>query len=358
MQQLINELYEVIRDYRIDENDPTVIITPARITRWINQFEQKDRAFILSEIKGVFQKLYCSKQRAQNFLIKIIGRLQKHYNYPDISDFLMETVFLYLQENENKSQYVLLGMLREILQDEFDFDMDDCGTRTVKNYIYLDDILCTGNTLFFDIKDWVEETNEAGETYLSQLEEGTIRLRFLYIFVHSANYRKKLSQFDIQITDNFENYCTLARLRLVESGIDTKLEILLPTDVDQPDIVHEYREKIELQVREVCQQKNYKIPKAEFYRPHNQPHEEEFFTSLENRKKLEDIFLRKGIEILNAANVNIPNMRALGYSLPTHKNFGFGTLCVTWRNVPNNCPIVFWYAGGGFFPLFEKNHTN
>jgi hypothetical protein len=46
-------------------------------------------------------------------------------------------------------------------------------------------------------------------------------------------------------------------------------------------------------------------------------------------------------------------MRALGYSLPSLKDFGFGALCFTWRNVPNNAPLVFWYSGGGFTPLFK-----
>lgn len=28
-------------------------------------------------------------------------------------------------------------------------------------------------------------------------------------------------------------------------------------------------------------------------------------------------------------------------------------LCFTWRNVPNNTPLVFWNPGGGFHPLFK-----
>ena len=68
---------------------------------------------------------------------------------------------------------------------------------------------------------------------------------------------------------------------------------------------------------------------------------------------MENAFLLKGIQILDNANSQIPNIRALGYSLPSSKNFGFGALCFTWRNVPNNAPLVFWYSGGGFTPLFK-----
>ena len=35
------------------------------------------------------------------------------------------------------------------------------------------------------------------------------------------------------------------------------------------------------------------------------------------------------------------------------KNFGFGALCFTWRNIPNNTPLVLWYSYGGFTPLFK-----
>ena len=96
----------------------------------------------------------------------------------------------------------------------------------------------------------------------------------------------------------------------------------------------------------------------EFYRPANTPDNEEFFTSPENRKVIENVFLHKGIQILDNANSQIPNIRTLGYSLPSLKDFGFGALCFTWRNVPNNAPLVFWYSGGGFTPLFNVVRRN
>jgi hypothetical protein len=48
----------------------------------------------------------------------------------------------------------------------------------------------------------------------------------------------------------------------------------------------------------------------------------------------------------------------LGFSLPAYKDFGFGTLCFTWRNIANNTPLVFWYKNKDFMPLFEKNQTS
>ena len=122
-------------------------------------------------------------------------------------------------------------------------------------------------------------------------------------------------------------------------------------------IVIKYKEKIVEQVNEHTKKNNY-TTKDEFYRKKGMPVKEILFTSTENRIRFENIILAKGIEILCKAKTNKINIRALGFALPSQKNFGFGTLCFTWRNIPNNTPLVFWYLGGGFFPLFVKKKTH
>ncbi len=357
MEQLINDIYEIVKDYRADENLPNVKMTEQRVRRWIEQFDEADRIFILTELKNILQKRYCSKQFIKDFLKEAIDVLHKHYSYTTASDFLSETIFLDLQR-PNKSQPTLLKLMKEVLQEQFQFDMDNCGIRQKKNYIYLDDVLCTGNTLFQDIRTWVNTNDSDGQTYLSKLQAGNTRLIFLYLFIHETNYHKKRAQFRYQVAQNFDNCYILFRKFEIENGVGTKLEVVMPTNENQPDIVTQYQQRIEEKVNAYCDGKNINHPNPEFYRPSNQPTTEQFFTSPINRKRFEDILLQRGISILNAATVNLPNLRALGYSLPSLKNFGFGTLCITWRNVPNNCPIVFWYSGGGFFPLFVKHQTN
>lgn len=356
MEQLITEICEIIRDYRSDEEFTHVQMTTNRIRNWINQFDEADRVFILTELKTILKKRYCSKQDVRAFLKEAVEVLKQHYNYATVFDFLSETVFLDLQR-PNKSQPTLLKLMKEVLRDEFQFDMTTCGTRQKRNYIYLDDVLCTGNTLYQDIKTWVNSKENDQQTYLQKLQEQNIRLIFLYLFVHETNFYKKKAQFRHQVSQDFENLFVLFRKFEIPNGIGTNLEILMPTTENQPELVTQYQQQIEERVNGYCIEKNIRPPNAEFYRPANQPVVEQFFSSAANRKKFEDILLKRGVEILNAANSNIPNLRALGYSLPSLKNFGFGTLCITWRNVPNNCPITFWYTGGGNFPLFVKHQT-
>jgi len=356
MEQLIQEIYELIRVYRSDEGLPNVQMTANRIRTWIGQFDEADKVFILTEMKSILEKRYCSKQKVRDFLKEAVDVLTPHYKYASPSDFLLETVFLDLQR-PNKSQPTLLKLMKEVLQEQFQFNMDNCGTRLKKNYIYLDDVLCTGNTLFQDIRTWVNTNDSDGQSYLLKLQSGNTRLIFLYLFIHETNYHKKRAQFRYQIAQNFDTCYILFRKFEIENGVTTKLEVIMPTNENQPEIVTAYQQRIEEKVNAYCDEKKIKQPNPEFFRQPNQPTTEQFFTSSANRKKFENILLHRGIRILNSATTNIPNLRALGYSLPTHKNFGFGTLCITWRNVPNNCPIVFWYSGGGFTPLFVKHQT-
>jgi len=251
MKELINAVYELIKDYRADEDDPTVIITRRRIQHWIDQFTEGDREFILTEMKNIFEKRYCTKEDAKSFLIEKVGYLQKYYAYPTVPDFLLETTFLNLQRR-NKSQPTLLRLLKEVLQENYKFDMKNCGTRLKKNYVYLDDILCTGNTLYQNISTWVKGMDDQEQTYLSQLRAGNIRLIFLYIFVHEMNYQKKVWQFRSNISENFGNYYRMVKWIDIENGLGSKLEIIMPSDINQPDTVHEYQQRIEAQVAKDC----------------------------------------------------------------------------------------------------------
>ena len=142
-----------------------------------------------------------------------------------------------------------------------------------------------------------------------------------------------------------------------DGNLSSSLDFIFPVESTEEEIVG-YKGKIISQVNTYTQQHNYRDSPEDFFRTKGRPLTEKLFTSAENRNRFESIMLKKGIYILNYSNVRINNIRALGFSLPSQKNFGFGTLCFTWRNIANNTPLVFWYATVGFYPLFVKNQTN
>lgn len=359
MEQLIDEVFDQLKDYRADELLPNVKMTKIRIKRWIEQFAEDDREFILTELKHIFSTRYCSKVSVKAFLKAVVDKLTKDLGYKSAPDFLRMTVFLDLQP-KRKSQKVLLKLLAELLTENYDFNISDCGTTQKKHFVYIDDILCTGNTLIQDIKDWSGGIYHDKKTNLDAINDKSADLIFAYIFIHAKNYQKKKAEMKFKIGKEISaNHKMYRRMEIEnnEGDISSSLDFTFPLESEEQEII-DYKETIVSQVDEYTEEKKYPKSHEDFYRAEGTPKKEKLFTSPENRNRFEEIMLKKGIQILNNANVNVTNIRALGFSLKSHKNFGFGTLCFTWRNIANNTPLVFWYAGGGFYPLFVKNQTN
>lgn len=113
MEQLIDEVFDQLKDYRADELLPNVKMTKNRIKQWVEQFDEGDRVFILTELKHIFSKRYCSKVSVRAFLKAVVDKLTKDLGYKSVADFLRMTVFLDLQPN-GKSQKVMLSTFRNI----------------------------------------------------------------------------------------------------------------------------------------------------------------------------------------------------------------------------------------------------
>lgn len=358
MEQLIDEIFEQLKDYRADELLPNVKMTKNRIKRWVGQFDENDRAFILTELKHIFSKRYCSKVGVKTFLKVVVDKLTKDLKYKSAKDFLRMTVFMDLQPN-GKSQKVMLKLLSELLTENYQFNIQDCGSIQKKHFVYIDDILCTGNTLIQDIKEWSGKEYATDKTNLQAIKDKSAELIFAYVFIHAKNYQKKKAEMRHKIDDVISANHKMYRLMEIENNegsVTSSLDFIFPLETESQEIT-DYKEKIITQVDEHTQRYNSNSPE-EFFRTAGRPKTEKLFTSAENRNRFETIMLKKGIYILNHTNARIKGMRALGFSLPSQKSFGFGALCFTWRNIANNTPLVFWYAGGGFYPLFVKNQTN
>ena len=350
---LIHDIYKLIKDYRLEFSDGSRI-SRSRIKNWIDQFDKELRIPILTELKNVFEKRYCSKKDVRQFIEAIIQKLTQDFKFSSPAEFLKNSDFLNLQP-EGKSQRIMLSLFDELIQEQYGLSLSDCGTISKKYSIYIDDILCTGLTLISDIKEWAEQKFSANKTNGQAVADNSTTLVFAYVFIHEKNYKKKVAEMRHKISNDVSSKHKMYRLIEIENGVthSSKIDLIFPLEEGHTDRVKEYQAEITNRVDQRANEKGWKTGPNEFYRPVNLPTNEDFFTSVQNRKIVENAFLQKGIQILDNANSQIPNMRALGYSLPSLKDFGFGALCFTWRNVPNNAPLVFWYSGGGFTPLFK-----
>jgi hypothetical protein len=334
IEKIAQEIITIIGDYR---NDDGIQMTTQNIIDWARQFGVQEQLFILEELKEIFKKRYISKTTAKQFLTSAIQKLASDYRYISPQSFLANSIFLDLQK-EGKSQKDMLKMLDTIIKAQYNMSLSDCGSVSSNNYIYLDDIMCTGNTVFQNLKDWLTEN---GNSNLSKIMVKNSNVICLYIFTHYLNTNKlrwrfyySLPQFNLQIH-------SLVKVDNDYRQPGSKLDVIFPIQDKQPKIVHDYFESLETNVQGV-------------FRNKNEPILETFFSSPENRIRFENILLVNGLKILNSVSVQKKNIRPLGFTLPSHKTFGFGTLCFTWRNIPNNTPLVFWYSSPIWQPLFEK----
>lgn len=114
LERLAEDIVAVTSDYHNNYNSGFEMTT-THVMAWVNQFEEADREFILSELKHILnQGVYISKAKAKELLWDFINKATSYFGYETIDLFLGETHFISTQA-EHKSQTILLGILNELL---------------------------------------------------------------------------------------------------------------------------------------------------------------------------------------------------------------------------------------------------
>ncbi|MBL7845806.1 MAG: hypothetical protein JNK44_18230 [Cyclobacteriaceae bacterium] len=342
MKQLADDILAIIGDY---QNDFGVQLTSQCIIDWANQFEAEDREFILSEFLHLLnQDIYVSKERAKDLIHKSLLGISSKLNYPNVPDFLRETVFLNLQPAP-KSQGEILALLDESLQSHYGMHLTDCGSIVQRNFVYYDDLLATGGTISRITGNWLAANHTTGVPNFTLVNNGAIRFIVCIFGCHTWGldtcrwlWKYKLGNDEIMKNVKvFYHY-------LIENQVGVpseKLNLVYPASEQQADSVKEYLAGLEANKHE-----------TKAYRRRTQPQNETFFSNGDNRFRFENILLNKGIEILNQVEQKNKAQRPVGATFPSYKTFGTGTLFFTWRNISNTCPLVFWWQGHGWHGLF------
>lgn len=156
MNESVDKIYNIIKDYR---NDEGVFITPADIAAWADQFGP-DADFVLDEFAHLLPKIYCSKQDAVKIIRDFMNGQYKDYGFGSIEEYLQKTSFLQLQP-QGKSQQVLLGMIDDMVVAKTGRHLADYNDYEKTLFVYLDDVLATGGTIRRDIANWLGTDNHA-----------------------------------------------------------------------------------------------------------------------------------------------------------------------------------------------------
>ena len=126
-------------------------------------------------------------------------------------------------------------------------------------------------------------------------------------------------------------------IQLEDQKINTNSsDVLRPVTIPDDDAVNEY-------------------VKAMTHKPHlrtaGQVGGVGIFSSDAGRQLLEQEFLKAGVQIRKLCPQLNKYQRPLGNSVL--ETLGFGSLIVTFRNCPNNAPLVLW-VGEPWYPLFPR----
>lgn len=338
MEEKAQVIYEIIKEYR---NEDGIYIRLQDIIDWGNQFGD-DAEFVLTELLHLLKQIYLSKKDAMEALRKILNAQYKYYGFQSVEEYLQNTEFLILQP-EGKSQHVYLEMMDDIVYSKTGRHIADYKNYSKKLYVYLDDVLSSGGTIRRDLIAWLKADN-----HVELIKTKKIKLELSLICVHTWG----LNFLFFALQKEFGNLPLICRWGYeIQNHLKfdaQALNIAIPVK-DQPKEVQQYLADLDAKKYE-----DYAYRDSEF------PIEENFFTSPQNRVRFENLLLEKGLYIIRQIKGEVnPNIRPLGLISPNYKTFGLGTHFFTWRNVPNNCPLVYWWdvPGHNWKPLFPAKRN-
>jgi len=346
LEELIRDIFSIIHDYHCDESAQ---LKEEDVANWINQFDEKDRAFFLQEFLHLLkQGIYISKEQAKIKLYDNLLILYKKLGYSDLSRFIKETRFFNIQK-EGKSQPELLKILSSLLNEKNGLLLNPNGERLIKNYVYLDDIIATGKTVRKDLNNWLQEKDVDGVIFAEKVKMGAIQCVVSTFCSHTwaesnihwifkCNYGSEV----------FLKFPIFIASYNIENSVHPSSHLNFAYPHYNKEIAESYFSTLT---------GSYHEDKA--FRAIGTPKTEVFYSTPANRERFENIMLSKGIGILEKVKQKNPAHRPLGATNPSNKTLGTGTLFFTWRNISNTCPLIFWWDNPshgwkGLFPLKNR----
>lgn len=307
---LLVSVADTIKTYRKGElREPT----PEHVDRWLHQFTREQQLPFLREFDHVISQRFFTKNAIETFLRKLVTNDTLAGSNP--AAYWKSAHFLDIQQN-GQSQKAMLQLFAKCLEKECALDLTRCGAAG-GDFIYLDDVMFSGNRVGNDLEPWI--ANEAPE-------EATVHV--VVAALHTGGeylVRRKLTEVVRQsgkkITIRYWRSLTIENRRAYKN----RSEVLWPKSVPNVTEVQVY----------VAQPSKYP------FEPRQAAAVVSPFSSEEGRHVLESEFLIAGARIRARSENPKPSMRPLGFS---PFGVGFGSMIVTYRNCPNNCPLALWWG--------------
>ena len=315
-------LAAMISDYRAGEI-PT--LDAAHVDRWVSQFPAAVRDPILSELMHVFGWTYFSQAKVQTFIDSIV--VNAKFAGANPCEFWQGVNVLSLQ-TAGYSQKDMLTLLGDSLQRQCGLAMGLCGS-SPHTYLYLDDAVFSGGRVRSDIIKWIRESAPANA-----------KLDVVVIGLHSEWYSTKMiREAATAVGKSIElKWWRAVSFENRKSEINNS-DVMCPTSIPSDNATKAYVASLEKTppMRAVGGKSPIGI-----------------FSGETGRHLLEQEFLAAGVRVRNMCPHFDKYMRPLGRMM--FESLGFGSTIVTYRNCPNNAPLVFW-AGDPWYPLFPRKNN-
>lgn len=342
--QLCESISETVKDYREDELGSN-FMNPEHVYKWASQFNQDSIKPILIEIDILLKNHYVSKIKMKEFLTLIFDI--KGIFSDNVNSELDNITFLDIQRKGN-SQHRLVNKLSNIskLRYKKDIKINNFDDINTSKYIYLDDALFSGNTMFYDIKNNLNKLKNNTELYIISYA----------IYTDGVNYNigrieELLKSKNIKITTG-RMYTYKNSKNIMGSE---EYQCFFPRNSYSSTSLNNYIEKLNHQRNTFPN-----APNLPFFRNFVSKIDKDF-TSEENRIIIEKEFLINGLKIIDSCKEPQQSMRPMGYEyLPT---LGFGSFFIHHNNIANNCPLVLWWGEtdeskithfSKWYPLFPR----
>lgn len=307
-------------------------MTAEHVERWIRQFDISAHVPLLRALGGVLQKTYFARKEITSFLENLIKSPKLTGANP--CDFWRQVDFLRIQAHGH-SQEELLAVFDPLLNAA-------CGRTTEgsstggSTFIYLDDVLFSGNRIGSDVCSWLERAAPESSTLhiivIAAHSFGVYKME-QRVKEHAGRLGKRVN-LTVWLALSLEN-------RKYKKNVS---EVLWPSALDDDPILVTYatEQQFPFEPRMVI------------------PHANKVFESEEDRQVLERQLLMAGMRIRSFSHAPSIALRPLGYG---PFGLGFGSTVVTFRNCPNNTPLALWWgdpnAGAGhplsrWYPLFPR----
>ncbi len=303
--QLCTAIADIIRDYR------NLNLDVAHVEKWINQFNIDEQEIVLKGSLHLFKRLYFSESVFDRFVCDV----QEYFARSSIEDyFLLDCQMNGSSQRELNAKFIQKNGNYEINEDK-------------RNIVYLDDFIFTGNRIENDIKNIFHNQNLFGIQAKHTIHIATLG-RFSYGRYKLENSLKEIAR--KMNRDVLFSYCSYQEYRLVSH----------PNKLNQADVFCISSNVLESnQDIKKFLESDLRGQQKLFTRDNN--NSQIAFNGFPWRDDFERILIKHGIEIIQRCQQHSQCLKPLGYgSFPP----GFGATVFTYRNCPNNAPLVYWWG--------------